>query len=158
MTQARPWLQKQYHRRRKRTVALVKDAISVLRRQAKAISIASIVTTTRTLDSEGKGISASAVLQNPDANELYKAARTWRPTRARRPKPTLDFEKLPLPVRLGRNVDVARHRLSKLTKPELIARLLTVEHAYARLYQANLQGEALELEKWIEEHIKLVHS
>ncbi|MCP3712284.1 hypothetical protein M3I54_35990 [Paraburkholderia sp. CNPSo 3274] len=145
----RPWLKKVHKRRRDHTVALVRSAVQTLRRSARRISIASIVATTREVDPERVGISATTLLNNPVAYDLYTQARTWQPARGRRIQPAIDTTSLPDPVKLERDIDAARHRLAKLTKDVLITKLLTIEQAYGKLYRATMIEQARNVDEWI---------
>ena len=56
--------------------------------------------------------------------------------RARSSEPRNPFT---LPVKIGRKEAASRHRLSRLTKPELIEQLLEIQEAYAIVRAAWLE-------------------
>lgn len=53
---------------------------------------------------------------------------------------------MPPPVKLDRDPRTARQRLSRLTKAELVDRLLVAERAYAALYNCSMKLQVRALE------------
>ena len=143
----RPWLEQTYAVRRQRTVDLTCSAIAHLKQQGQPVSLASIVLASKVVDREQRGISSSAILSNADARSAYEQARHWRPLTsyvARKRESANPFE---LHIKVDRNEGDARRRLKRLSKLELIDRLILVEGAFAQLKEKWLeqQNEALQL-------------
>jgi hypothetical protein len=142
MTNAsKPWLEKKYQEKKARTLSLVERAILHLQKEDAAVSLTSIVTASKIVDNEGRGVSSSAILNNEQARQAYERARQWRGRKAapirKRPVPN----PLALHIKIDRRRDDVVRRLKKLTKHELIDRLLVVEEAYAALQQKWLEDQ-----------------
>lgn len=143
MTNAsKPWLEKKYEEKRARTLGLVERAILHLQKKDVVVSLTSIVAASKLVDNEGRGVSSSAVLNNEQARQAYEKARQWRGRRAApiRKKPVPN--PLALHIKIDRRRDDVVRRLKKLTKHELIDRLLVIEEAYAVLQQKWLEDQA----------------
>jgi len=129
----RPWLDKTYAERKTRTVELTLKAIAHLKNENSKISIASIISTSKLVDTNGLGISSSALLTNQEAKTAYENARNWRkPTQAPIRK-VKNENPLALQIKVDRNHVETCRRLKTLTKRELIERLILVEESYATL-------------------------
>lgn len=126
------WLQQQvYTPRRQRTVDLVRHAVEALATAQRAVSLASIASTSKAIDPTGRGISTSAILGNPEARAHYERHRRWSGTRPPRPTPRAWADGTRPRVDAHRDVARARQRYRRWTKGLLIERLLAVERAYA---------------------------
>ncbi len=126
-----------YAARRERTYRLVAQAVDALRQARARISIATIVARSREFDPDGKGVSKDAILGNADARAYYEAHRTEQTAARRSPRrPKLlrpDDEQsgsVPILVRADRDLVRVRQRYSRLTKRELVARLVDTEQAF----------------------------
>lgn len=126
-----PWLEeKVYAKLRQRTVDLVKQSIDALRKNKQRVSLSTIVAKSKELDTEHRGISESAILDNAEARTYYEQHRTWQGNRKRGAKPLA----VASPVTVGsvkpdRNEQRARQRYLRMRKEALVERLLTVERA-----------------------------
>jgi len=130
-----PWLQKHYQEKRERTVRLVKATVDQLQSDGKTVTIEAICRKSSELDPEGRGIKKSAILENPEAHAYYRQHSTSykaAQTRKRKGKSVVAVAQ-PLRIDPHRDVDRARYRYLQMTKPEIVERLLQVEHAYAEL-------------------------
>lgn len=131
------WLAEQvYEPKRQRTVDLVHQSIDVLRREQARISLASIAAKSRELDPNGIGISESAILTNEEARAYYEQYRSWKhqrrpPTSTQNPK--IRYE--PGSMKLTRDEVRARQRYQRLSKGELVDRLLAAERNSAEWEQ-----------------------
>jgi hypothetical protein len=141
-TQHRPWLEQTYHDRRQRTVGLTRSAISHLRSINSRVSLSLIVTASRLVDEAGRGISSSAILANDDAMKLYVEARDWRPTKEA-PIKTRSVHPLVLPLKTDRDLSSVRTRLRRLTKNELIGKVIQLEQALGEMRQILVQQHSL---------------
>jgi hypothetical protein len=128
------WLEeKVYAHLRQRTVNLVKQSVDALRKNKQRVSLATIVAKSRELDTEGKGISESAILDNEEARVYYEQYRTWQGNRKRRAKPlTVASPAQSGPVKPDRNEQRARQRYLRMRKEALVERLLVVERTSAQ--------------------------
>jgi hypothetical protein len=133
-----------YAARRERTYRLVMQAVDALRQARARVSIATIVACSRELNADGKGVSKDAILDNVDARAYYEAHRTAQTgarRSPRRPKPQPIDEQsgmVPILVSADRDLVRVRQRYDRLTKRELVARLVDAEQALAA-----------ELERWL---------
>jgi len=91
------------------------------------------------VESTDRGISSSAILRNPEACSIYEGARTWRAPVIAHPRLSEPRNPFAIPVKVGRRDPVSRHRLSRLTKSELIEQLLEIQNAYATVRAAWLE-------------------
>jgi hypothetical protein len=142
-----PWLEeKVYAKLRQRTVALVKQSVDALRKDKQRVSLAMVAAKSRELDPEGKGISESAVLDNPEARSYYEQHRSWRGSSRRRAKPLVGASPAQSPaVKPGRDEQRVRQRYLRMSKETLVERLITAERTLAEQRERWLgqQDEAL---------------
>ena len=124
----RPWLHVLYQARRERTVTFVKAAVDRLVGEGKTVTIEAICQVSREVDSEGKGIKKAGVLGNAEAYAYYQQHSTTyqqahrKLRHAPRQQPTRSTT---LPhIDLDRDVTRVRQRYAKLSKAELVERLL----------------------------------
>ncbi len=133
----RPWLkEKVYDPKRRRTVELVRSSVDALRKDRKRVSLAALCFRSKEVDPVGKGICESAILRNEEARSYYEQYRSWKAdSRAR--QSTLQIKNGVVPGRIKANRDLgrARSRYLKLSKAELVERLLAVEQAHAVLQE-----------------------
>ncbi len=147
LAEAPAWLGAVYSARRERTNNLMRTSINTLQNEGKPVSITSVVTISRQLDPLGKGVSESALLHNPEARAHYEAHRTWKGGRPRRAIPRRSSSK-PMSVKRDRDLVRARQRYLRLSKRELIERLVAAEQACAEHEQRWLRT-ADELFAWM---------
>ena len=96
------------------------------------MSLATIAAVSKEIDPEGRGVSESAILNNPAARALWVTARTAPGKRVvRRPTAPDDAAPADPRIKVDRDPERARRRYRGLTKEGLIDRLLAVEAAYA---------------------------
>ncbi len=129
------WLEDVYERRRRRTLRLVELSIAALARAGERASLAAIARTSKTVDpAEPRGFSESAILHNERAYALYlqHADRKRRRARARSTNDRIEIANgNRIRVSANRDHGRARQRYQRMSKTELVERLLAVEHAYA---------------------------
>ena len=128
-----PWLEeKVYAHLRQRTVDLVKRSVDALRKNKQRISLTTIVAKSKELDTERKGISESAILDNEDARTYYEQHRSWQGSSKKRAKPVAKAMPPSLgAVKPGRDEQRVRQRYLRMSKEALVERLLAEEQAYA---------------------------
>jgi ribosomal protein L29 len=152
-----PWLQKHYQEKRERTVRLVKAAVDQLVKEKQPVTIEAICHKSAQIDSEGRGVKKSTLLENEDAHAYYRthsasyraAASRKRPGRGQKAARPLSLPR----IDPQRNQDRARHRCTQMTKAELVERLLNTEQAYADLTQqlAHVQFKLSDLQQQVDE-------
>ena len=131
------WLAEQvYQPKRQRTIELVRQSVDVLRQEEAPISLACISARSKMLDPKGVGVSESAILNNEEARAYYQQHRTWK---RQRQSPALSEEskvrKESGPITLTRDEKRVRQRYLRLSKPDLVDRLLAAERASANQEQ-----------------------
>lgn len=133
---------------------LVKAAVDQLVHDKATVTIEAICLKSSELDSAGRGVKKSAILENPEAHAYYREHSTsYRNAQTRKRQGAKKTarkagEALFLRIDPNRDVDRVRYRYGQMTKAEIIERLLTVEQAYADVHQqlAQLQFQLLEQE------------
>jgi len=125
------WLVEQvYGPKRERTIELVKRSVDMLLEQKERVSLASIVAISQKIDSEGQGISESAILGNEQARAYYEQHRSWKGTQRKRSVAPA-HPSHPGQVKLDRDLTQVRQRYLRMGKAALVDRLLAVEQTYA---------------------------
>lgn len=144
-----PWLEeKVYAKLRQRTVDLVKQSVDALRQDKQRVSLATVAARSKELDTEsnGKGISESAILDNPEARAYYEQYRSWRGSSRKRTKPLAVASPASSGVvKPGRDEQRVRQRYLRMSKEALVERLITAERTLAEQRERWLsqQDEAL---------------
>jgi len=131
------WLaERVYLPKRQRTIDLVHQSVEALCREKARISLASIAAKSRELDPTSAGISESAILTNEAARAYYEQHRSWKRQR-RPPASSQNPEKRHSSgaVKLTRDEVRAHQRYQRLSKGELVDRLLAAERSAAELEQ-----------------------
>jgi hypothetical protein len=138
---AHPWLQEQvYAPRRQRSVDLVKRSVDILVREQKKVSVASIVAKSKEIDSDGLGISESTILNNNEARTYYEQHRTWKGSRNKRSViGGMVSYTANVHIKADRDIAGVRQRYMRMSKHELIERLLAMEQACAEQEERWLQ-------------------
>jgi len=138
--EAPAWLHEQvYAPRRQRTLDLTRCSVDALRRCGQTVSLASVVARSKEIDPAGRGVCETAILNNAEANAYYRQHRTWTGGRTRHrgqaPRPPQEIH-----IKADRDLTRVRQRYMRLSKPELVERLLAVEQAYAEHQELWLQA------------------
>jgi hypothetical protein len=153
-SQPKSWLLKHYQVKRQRTVTLVKATVDQLIKEKQTVTIEAICRKSAEIDTEGRGVKKSAILENSEAHAYYRERSTsYRDMQLRKRQGTKKATRRkakaqPLRIDANRDVNRARYRYLQLTKAEIVERLLTVEQAYAEIHHqlAQLQFELLEIQ------------
>jgi hypothetical protein len=131
-----PWLEeKVYAKLRQRTVDLVKQSVDALRNDKQRISLATVAAKSKELDTKGngKGISESSILDNPEARAYYEQYRSWRGSPRKRAKPlVVAMPASPGTVKPGRDEQRVRQRYRRMSKESLVERLIIAERTLAQ--------------------------
>lgn len=147
-SEGRPWLkEKVYGPKRRRTVELVKRSVDALLKERKRVSLASLCARSKEVDPDGRGVSESAILKNEEARTYYEQHRSWKAVSRKRLRFCQTEKTLALSrIKLNRDLARARLRYLKLTKVELVQRLLLVEQAHGALQ-----------ERWFQVNEEMLH-
>jgi ribosomal protein L29 len=137
------WLEKTYDQRRQRTVDLTSRAIDKIRSESGRISLSKIVSASKELDEHGRGISSSAVLSNPDAYNIYVAARAWK--RLKRFSVPVNHCILDPQIKSGRDEKTLRLRLRKLSKEQLVERIVALEASLVEMRSVLIRQKVAEV-------------
>jgi hypothetical protein len=104
------------------------------------VSLAAISARSKEIDPDGTGISEAAILKNKEARIYYEQHRSWKAASGSRPRTWgPDAVRVPAQIKSDRDAAHVRYRYLKLTKAELVERLLAVENAHAVLQERWLQ-------------------
>lgn len=165
--EAPQWLQeKVYEPKRLRTVSLVRQSVDTLLRENRRVSVSAIVKQSKMLDPEGRGVSNSAIHNNQEAYNYYQQHRSHKEFQARRTKESIVINKIfeinTNRTKPDRDVLRARQRYMRLSKDDLVERLLAVEQAFAEQEEQWHQQNDKLLSWWLKseqtETQDLVHS
>ena len=80
------------------------------------------------VDPAKQGVSASALLRNSEAYELYTSARAWTAPIRSRATELVKRNPFTLSVKLDRRSGDARRRLTRLSKSDLMEQLLELQN------------------------------
>jgi|SRR6266567_4209845 len=121
------WLEeKVYAPLRQRTVDLVKRSVDALLKDKQRVSLSTVAAKSREFDE--KGISES----DQEARAYYEQHRTWQGNRKRRAKALTGASPAKVgPVKPDRDEQRARQRYLRMSKEELVERLMAVERTCA---------------------------
>ena len=128
-----PWLEeKVYAKLRQRTIDLVKQSVDALRKEKQRVSLATVAAKSKELDTDHRGISESAILDNQEARAYYEQHRSWRGSSRKRAKPLAVTSPASLgAIKPGRDEQRVRQRYRRMSKEALIERLVTAERTLA---------------------------
>lgn len=125
----RPWLDIHYDKRKQRTLELVKLSVDTLRKQGKEVTISSVSNISKELDPDCKGIHPNTLRTNPEAHQYYSKynnsfkRKQIKKSKLKNSSNSYNFED----IKMDRDLATVRSRYNKLTKSELIERLIQAE-------------------------------
>ena len=140
-SESRDWLEEQvYSPKRTRTVELVKRSIDTLVAEGQPVSVATIMKQAQLLDP--KGVSHTAILNNPEARAYYEQYRTWQTTSKRKPKRgSTGLALSQTRIEPDRDLSRVHQRYIRMSKDELAEQLIQTEQLYAEQRELWLQGQ-----------------
>lgn len=145
-TGTKPWLQSVYERQRERSFLLGKQAIDILLKEGAPITYKSIHEKTKEIDPEGKGVHHNTIKTNEALHSYYKQySKTFKKSQTKR-KHSLDIqidESTMRRVSLDRNLSNIRKKYLRLSKEELVSRIIQLEQ-YVATHQ----------KKWVANHFE----
>ncbi len=110
----------------------MKQSVDALAKDKQRISLATVAAKSKELDSEHRGVSESAILDNQEARAYYKQYRSWRGSPKKRAKPlAVALPASPGMVKPGRDEQRVRQRYLRMSKKALVERLITAERTVA---------------------------
>jgi len=132
----RPWLKESHRKRRNRSIEIGIQAIDLLMKSGKPVTYTNIAEASKRTDPKGKGIHPNTIRTNTQLNDYYKQhSLTYKQKEnSKNVKLSLnkvieeiDFRKL----KSNRNVDITQRKYMKLSKKELVHRLILAEQCIA---------------------------
>ncbi|MEH7610596.1 hypothetical protein [Gottfriedia acidiceleris] len=143
----RPWLKESHEKRSNRSVDIGKRAIDLLVKKGEPVTYSNVALVSKEIDPEGKGIHPNTIRVNEQLNEYYKQnSLTFKQKENRNNKPifNVDMDEINFRnIKSDRNVENTQRNYMKLTKKELVKRLI-----YAEQYIAENNS------KWIANHFE----
>ncbi|ETT57173.1 hypothetical protein MHI43_09900 [Paenibacillus sp. FSL H8-0457] len=134
--QQRPWLQSAREKRATRTFNLGKKSIDLLVSEFADVTYSNIASKSKAIDPDGKGIHQNAIRTNTKLYEYYKEySETYKKFKnVRRKRETqLDLSKIEFSkLKLDRDLKAVHTRYKKMTKAQLIDRLIHAEQFIAK--------------------------
>jgi hypothetical protein len=130
-------LEKYYNDRRKHTIDLGKAAINELLKEGKKVTYRAIADKSKEIDPDKKGFDPNTVKTNSELYNYYLDNRNHKRTSTRK----LSHKQIPLDsdytqLKHDRDITRVKQRYMKLTKNELIDRLVDIEQ-YVAIQQKN---------------------
>lgn len=131
------WLRKEYDKRENRSIGLGKEAIDRLVREKKDVTYNNISKKSKELDPQSKGIHPNTISRNEELYEYYKKhSKTYAKKKTLEKRRKVQNKQPHLNnfdyIKLDRNKADVRKRYNRLTKKELINRLIECEEYIAR--------------------------
>ncbi|KZR59357.1 hypothetical protein [Pseudobacillus badius] len=142
----RPWLKSVYEQRKERSIQLGIQAIDALVADETPVTLKNIQEKSKELDSNGKGIHSNTIKKNEELHSYYKQHSKTFKVRQKKKKPLLDTtldESYIRNLSPDRNLSNVRTKYMKMTKEELVNKLIQTE-----------QYVALNQNKWVANHFE----
>lgn len=131
----RPWLTENHKRRSERAIRIGKETIDLLIKKGILVTYSNIAQWSKEVDSEGKGIHGNTIRTNEELYEYYKKhSKTFKQkenSKGNKPQNHLDLEIDFRKLKPDRNLDILHRRYMKLSKQELVQRLIQTEQYIA---------------------------
>ncbi|MFI8716060.1 hypothetical protein [Brevibacillus brevis] len=134
--EAKEWLiEKVYTPKKKRSLELAEAAVRTLKERNQKVTIQSIHEVSKEIDPKGNGLHRNTITGNPDVYAVYTENRTYsknvqvnaRTTQSSLPR----YEQFLKRLKRDRDLALVRNRYKRLTKQELINRLIQCEQYVA---------------------------
>lgn len=127
----RPWLIENHKRRSDRATRIGKETIDLLIKRRIPITYSNVAQWSKEVDAEGKGIHSNTIRVNGQLYEYYKQhSKTFKQKENSQGKKhrnnnalDIDFKRL----KPERNLDILHRKYMKLSKQELVQRLIQTE-------------------------------
>ncbi|MCM3164538.1 hypothetical protein [Metabacillus litoralis] len=144
------WLEKVYKQKKERTLILVKRSIDYLLKSNEDITLSKISKISKELDSENKGVHVNTIRTNHESYDYYKLHSSEYKKRNNSTKGNnkkiykFDYSKLIL----NRDLETLKRRYSRLSKSELINRLISVEEYVIKNNQKWIQKQFMDYKNY----------
>lgn len=128
----RPWLENHYRKRKNRTVELVINSVDLLVSKNRAVTLSNISQISKQVDPEGKGIHPNTIRVNSEAHAYYskhsisykkKINSNKQKRKNNNGRISQNFEN----IKPNRDLNALQIRYKKMSKDELITRLIAAE-------------------------------
>ncbi|WP_083226911.1 MULTISPECIES: hypothetical protein [Lysinibacillus] len=129
------WLKDVHNKRKERSIKIGIETIDFLVREGIAVTYNNIHKYSKNIDPEGKGIHQNTVSENKVLYEKYKKCSNTYKVNSIRKKTTLPskFDETSLRcISLERDLKVVKKKYMKMSKDELVNRLIEVEQYVAK--------------------------
>jgi len=135
-TNDRTWLRENHQKRSNRSFEIGKQAIDLLIKNGEPVTFSNVVEISKEIDPEGKGIHHNTIRTNEQLYEYYKEhSLTYKQKMNGQNKQTnycvtvdeIDFRK----IKPNRNLKNTHRKYMKLSKKELVQRLISAEQYIA---------------------------
>ncbi|QED46775.1 hypothetical protein [Cytobacillus dafuensis] len=135
-TEDRPWLKESHKKRINRSVDIGKKAIDLLIKKGELITYTNIANASKEIDPEGKGIHPNTIRTNEQLYEYYKEhSLTYKQkvnSKNIKPNPKTNMEVIDFRKKKpNRSVENTQRKYMKLSKKELVQRLILAEQYIA---------------------------
>ncbi|NRR22796.1 hypothetical protein [Brevibacillus sp. MS2.2] len=137
----RPWLQKNYSNKQERTLNLVIKGVDFLKQNQKVVSLANLEHATKVIDPMGRGVHRNTIRTNVIAYDYYKNHSSSYQKRSQitnkrgsshlNVDSNVNFEH----IKPERNLENVKKRYRKMTKQELINKLIQAEQHIAEKHK-----------------------
>lgn len=131
----RQWLEKVHQQRKERSVSIGVETIDILVNRGIPVTYHNISKHSKQLDPQGKGIHPNTIKRNDDLYAYYKEhSKTFKVNKVRKkPIETPKFDESSLrKISPKRDINLVKTKYKKLTKEELVNRLIAVEQYVAQ--------------------------
>lgn len=136
LTNNRPWLIDSYQKRSNRSVEIGKRAIDLLIKNGEPVTYINIAEISKEIDTEGKGIHPNTIRTNEQLYEYYKQhSLTYKQKENSKniiPNINLNMDDIDFrKIKPNRSVENTQRKYMKLSKQELVQRLILTEQYIA---------------------------
>ncbi|EPC8419428.1 hypothetical protein EXW45_09310 [Bacillus wiedmannii] len=126
------WLKGVHESRSRRSLLLGKEAIDLLVKGNLPVTLKTVSEKSKEIDSEGKGIHSNTIMTNPELNEYYKQhSKTYKQksnSDQYLQKRSVAFAPVDYRrIRADRSIDNTERKYMKMSKKELVQRLILAE-------------------------------
>lgn len=137
----RTWLKGVYESRSQRSLLLGKGAIDLLVKQNLPVTLKTVSEKSKEIDSEGKGIHPNTITTNPELNAYYKQhSKTYKQKSNSNHSlqkrsvalTSVDYRR----IRADRSIENTERKYMKMSKKELVQRLILAEQYIAENNEA----------------------
>jgi hypothetical protein len=135
------WLKEVHESRSRRSLLLGKEAIDLLVKGNLPVTLKTVSEKSKEIDSKGKGIHSNTIMTNPELNEYYKQhSKTYKQksnSHQSLQKRSVAFTPVDYRrIRADRSIENTERKYMKMSKKELVQRLILAEQYIAENNEA----------------------